>query len=218
MPETVALVVAAGRGARMPGDIPKQYRDLQGRSILRHVLEAFSAHASVSHVQAVIHPDDAEQFAPAARGLGPGDPVLGGATRQESVRNGLAVVPDSVAIVLVHDGARPLASDSVFRGVIAAVADGADAAVPAVPVVDSIRHRAQGALDRSPLVAVQTPQGFVADRLRAAHASGADASDDATLVEADGGSVVVVDGDAANLKITSPLDLQIAELLLGESS
>ena len=97
-------------------------------------------------------------------------------------------------------------------------ADGADAAVPAVPVVDSIRHRAQGALDRSPLVAVQTPQGFVADRLRAAHASGADASDDATLVEADGGSVVVVDGDAANLKITSPLDLQIAELLLGESS
>ena len=70
----------------------------------------------------------------------------------------------------------------------------------------------------SPLVAVQTPQGFVADRLRAAHASGADASDDATLVEADGGSVVVVDGDAANLKITNPLDLQIAELLLGESS
>ena len=86
--------------------------------------------------------------------------MAGGATRSESVRNGLAVVPDSVAIVLVHDGARPLASDSVFRGVIAAVADGADAAVPAVPVVDSIRHRAQGALDRSPLVAVQTPQGL----------------------------------------------------------
>ena len=101
---------------------------------------------------------------------------------------------------------------------LASARDGADAAVPAVPVVDSIRHRAQGALDRSPLVAVQTPQAFVADRLRAAHASGADASDDATLVEADGGSVVVVDGDAANLKITSPLDLQIAELLLGESS
>ena len=104
------------------------------------------------------------------------------------------------------------------ESVIAAVADGADAAVPAVPVVDSIRHRAQGALDRSPLVAVQTPQGFAADRLRSAHASGADASDDATLVETDGGSVVVVDGDAANLKITNPLDLQIAELLLGESS
>ena len=98
------------------------------------------------------------------------------------------------------------------------MADGADAAVPAVPVVDSIRHRAEGALDRSPLVAVQTPQGFAADRLRSAHASGADAATTPHSLKPMVASVVVVDGDAANLKITNPLDLQIAELLLGESS
>jgi len=210
-PEVWTVVVAAGSASRFGA--PKQFVSLGGQRVIDRSVATAAAHSSGIVVVLPAGVDLGYREAAAT----PVHIVAGGETRSESVRKGLAVVPDDVAIVLVHDGARPLASDAVFQGVIAAVADGADAAVPAVPVVDSIRHRAQGAIDRSPLVAVQTPQGFAADRLRAAHVSGADASDDATLVEADGGSVVVVDGDAANLKITNPLDLQIAELLLGEA-
>ena len=181
-PEVWTVVVAAGSASRFGA--PKQFASLGGRRVIDRSVARAAAHSS--GVVVVLPADvdlgyDEVATTPVHR-------VAGGATRSESVRNGLAVVPDSVAIVLVHDGARPLASDSVFRGVIAAVADGADAAVPAVPVVDSIRPRAQGALDRSPLVAVQTPQGFAADRLRSAHASGADASDDATLDAKRGGT------------------------------
>ena len=211
-PEVWTVVVAAGSASRFGA--PKQFVSLGGQRVIDRSVATAAAHSSGIVVVLPAGVDLGYREAAAT----PVHIVAGGETRSESVRKGLAVVPDDVAIVLVHDGARPLASDAVFQGVIAAVVDGADAAVPAVPVVDSIRHRAQGAIDRSPLVAVQTPQGFAADRLRAAHVSGADASDDATLVEADGGSVVVVDGDAANLKITNPLDLQIAELLLGENS
>ena len=211
-PEVWTVVVAAGSASRFGA--PKQFASLGGRRVIDRSVATAAAHSS--GVVVVLPADVDLGYREVA--ATPVHVVAGGTTRSESVRKGLAVVPDGVAIVLVHDGARPLASDSVFRCVIAAVVDGADAAVPAVPVVDSIRHRAEGALDRSPLVAVQTPQGFAADRLRSAHASGADASDDAAVVEADGGSVVVVDGDAANLKITNPLDLQIAELLLGENS
>lgn len=210
-PEVWTVVVAAGSASRFGA--PKQFVSLGGQRVIDRSVATAAAHSSGIVVVLPAGVDLGYREAAAT----PVHIVAGGETRSESVRKGLAVVPDDVAIVLVHDGARPLASDAVFQGVIAAVVDGADAAVPAVPVVDSIRHRAQGAIDRSPLVAVQTPQGFAADRLRAAHVSGADASDDATLVEADGGLVVVVDGDAANLKITNPLDLQIAELLLGEA-
>jgi 2-C-methyl-D-erythritol 4-phosphate cytidylyltransferase len=210
-PQVWTVVVAAGSASRFGA--PKQFVSLGGQRVIDRSVATAAAHSSGIVVVLPAGVDLGYREAAAT----PVHIVAGGETRSESVRKGLAVVPDDVAIVLVHDGARPLASDAVFQGVIAAVVDGADAAVPAVPVVDSIRHRARGAIDRSPLVAVQTPQGFAADRLRAAHVSGADASDDATLVEADGGSVVVVDGDAANLKITNPLDLQIAELLLGEA-
>jgi len=118
---------------------------------------------------------------------------------------------------LVHDGARPLAGSDLFARVVAAVRDGADAVVPGIPVPDSLRDVEGGVVDRDVVLAVQTPQGFPADRLRAAHASGADASDDATLVEADGGTVVVVDGDPVNLKITRPVDLALAAAALESS-
>ena len=144
--------------------------------------------------------------------------VAGGVLRSDSVRCGLSRVPDDAEIVLVHDGARPLATDAVFERVIQAVRAGADAAVPVVDVTDTIRWRRGGTADRSELAAVQTPQGFRADALRAAHAGGADATDDATLVEAAGVTVVTVDGDSRNLKITSPHDLVTAEALLDACS
>jgi 2-C-methyl-D-erythritol 4-phosphate cytidylyltransferase len=120
-------------------------------------------------------------------------------------------------VIVVHDGARPLADDAVYASVVAAVRAGAVAAVPSVPVTDTIRRHGGGVIDRSTLVAVQTPQGFAASALRAAHASGHDATDDATLVEAAGGTVVLVPGDPRNLKLTTPADLLVARALLTET-
>jgi 2-C-methyl-D-erythritol 4-phosphate cytidylyltransferase len=140
--------------------------------------------------------------------------VDGGATRSASVRCGLAAVPDDAGVVLVHDGARPLATPGLFRRVADAVLAGADAVVPGVPVTDSLRTAGGGVVARDGVIAVQTPQGFSADSLRAAHAGGGEASDDATLVEAAGGTVVVVEGEPANLKITRPADLDLARLEL----
>ena len=145
--------------------------------------------------------------------------VAGGARRSDSVRCGLEAVPEDCDLVLVHDGARPLASAQVFDAVIEAVLAGADAAIPAVAVTDTIKRVADGqvaeTLDRDDLVAVQTPQAFRTSMLRAAHQDAPDATDDAALVEDLGGLVFVVPGDAANLKITTRRDLEIAALWVG---
>ena len=140
--------------------------------------------------------------------------VAGGVLRSDSVRCGLSRVPDEAEIVLVHDGARPLATGGVYERVIEAVRAGADAAVPVIDVTDPLRWRGGGTADRRRLAAVQTPQAFRAGALRAAHAGGADATDDATLAEAAGATVVTVDGDSRNLKITEAHDLVTAEALL----
>jgi 2-C-methyl-D-erythritol 4-phosphate cytidylyltransferase len=146
--------------------------------------------------------------------------VEGGATRTESVCHGVAAVPESAEVIVVHDAARPLASEELFRAVIAAVAaDGAGGAVPGIAVSDTIKvvdgsQRVTATLDRSALVAVQTPQAFDAALLRRAHAGGTEATDDAALVEALGATVRVVPGDPRNLKITTPADLDTAEHLL----
>jgi 2-C-methyl-D-erythritol 4-phosphate cytidylyltransferase len=142
----------------------------------------------------------------------------GGETRSGSVREGMEAVPDDAEIIVVHDAARPLARAELWLSVIDAVANGADAAVPGVPVNDTIKRRtpdgALETLDRRLLVAVQTPQAFRAAALRAAHGTGAEASDDAALVEAAGGTVVVVPGDPDNAKLTGPGDLDVLSLLL----
>ena len=139
--------------------------------------------------------------------------VAGGERRSDSVRRGLDAVPDDCDIVVVHDGARPLASADLFEAVIEAVLAGADAAIPGVAVTDTIKRVDDGCvvdtLDRDDLVAVQTPQAFRAEVLRRAHDGGPDATDDAALVEAVGGTVVVVEGDPANLKITTRHDLGV---------
>jgi 2-C-methyl-D-erythritol 4-phosphate cytidylyltransferase len=140
--------------------------------------------------------------------------VAGGDTRSASVRAGLAVVPHDTTHVLVHDAARPVPLLDVWRNVIDALRNGAAAVVPVVPVADTLRERDGTTIDRSGLVAVQTPQGFDVDVLRAAHAGAADATDDATLAEAVGARVVLVEGDVRNIKITDAPHLAMAEFLI----
>ncbi len=138
----------------------------------------------------------------------------GGATRSESVRCGLSATPVEADVIVVHDAARPLASASLYAEVTAAVRSGADGAAPAVAVTDTIRHLREGVLDRSELRAVQTPQAFGAAALRSAHADSGEATDDAGLVEAAGGAVRLVEGDPANIKITTAVDLVAAQAVL----
>lgn len=199
------IVVAAGAGRRFGG--AKQYDSLAGRRVLDWSLEA--ARAVADGVVVVVAPDHVGDDEPAADAV-----VAGAGTRSGSVRAGLAAVPDGATVIVVHDGARPLAGADLFAAVVDAVRGGADAAVPGVAVDDTLRARAGGVVDRDGLVAVQTPQAFRAAALRDAHAGGGEATDDASLVEAAGGKVVVVDGSPTNLKITRPSDLAVAEALL----
>lgn len=196
-------MVAGGSGTRFGAR--KQYLRLGGRRVLDWALDAAAAHSD--GVVLVVPADVADEPEAKADVV-----VAGGATRSASVRAGLAAVPDEAAVIVVHDAARPVPVPHVWRAVLEAVAAGADAAVPGVPVTDTLRSIHGGVVDRSSLVAVQTPQAFRAAALRAAHADGGDATDDASLVEARGGNVVLVDGDPRNVKITTPADLSVAEL------
>jgi 2-C-methyl-D-erythritol 4-phosphate cytidylyltransferase len=201
---TWAIVVAGGSGERF-GE-RKQYQPLGGARVLDWALRAAGDHAD--GVVLVVPVDLVDGPEPQASRV-----VAGGDTRSASVRAGLAAVPPDATTIVVHDAARPVPVPDVWQRVLAAVAAGADAAVPAVPVADTLREIGGSTVDRSRFVAVQTPQAFRAAALRAAHAGGAEGTDDASLVEAGGGRVVVVDGDPANLKITTPFDLTVAGLL-----
>ncbi len=209
-----AVVVAAGSGDRFGS--PKQFAPLGDRPALEWSLAA--ARRSVDGVVLVVPADAVPslQVAPAPPTADAADVVgAGGPTRAASVRCGLAVVPGDAEIVVVHDGARPLASPALFRAVVAAVRAGADGAVPGGPVVDTLKRVAEdrvvATVDRVGLVAVQTPQAFRADVLRQAHRGGDDASDDAGLVEQLGATVVIVPGEARNVKLTTVVDLHLAE-------
>jgi 2-C-methyl-D-erythritol 4-phosphate cytidylyltransferase len=153
--------------------------------------------------------------APASTSVSDGHVVVeGGSTRSESVRRGLARVPIDAAVIVVHDAARPLATPAIFQAAIAAVRAGADAAIPVVPVTDTLREIDGGVVDRDRLVAVQTPQAFRAEALRRAHAGNPEATDDAAVVEAAGGQIVLVAGDRWNLKITERSDLAVADAVM----
>ena len=207
-----AIVVAAGTGSRFGG--PKQYEALGDRRVLDWSLAAVRSVAS--GVVLAVLPERADAPEPAADVV-----VAGGATRSASVRAALAAVPESAAVVVVHDGARPLASPALFEAVVAAVRAGADAAVPGLPVADTVKRVVDGVvvttLDRADLVTVQTPQAFSAAALRRAHDDAASATDDAALVEAVGGRVIVVPGEADNAKLTTPADLSAARRRVGRS-
>ena len=202
------VVVAAGTGDRYGA--PKQYERLVGRRVLDWSLAV--ARASSDGVVLVVRPDRAGEREDA-------DVVVsGGDTRSMSARAGLAAVPDDAEVIVVHDAARPAASRALFRAVVRAVEDGADAAIPGLTVVDTLKRTKDRVvietLDRRGLVSVQTPQAFRASVLRAAHASGGEATDDAALVEQAGGRVVVVAGDPDNIKLTRPGDLvRLTEIL-----
>lgn len=197
------VIVAGGSGQRFGG--PKQFRELGGRPVVEW---AVAAAAAVSDgVVLVVPAEHATGAAPA----GVAQMVAGGASRSESVRCGLAVVPESAEVICVHDAARPFASSELFSRVVAALVDGVVAAIPGMAVADTIKRvdrtgRVLATPPRDELRAVQTPQAFVASVLRAAHAGGAEGTDDAALVEAAGGYVVVVDGEPDNRKITTPDD------------
>ena len=200
-PAVWAVVVGGGSGQRFGR--PKQYEALGGERVIDRSRRI--AAEMCDGVVVVVPAADADR----ERG------VAGGATRSESVRAGLAAVPADADIVCVHDAARPLASPQLYRTVIDAVVAGADGAIPGVAVVDTIKVIDDSGLvvatpPRSSLVAVQTPQAFRADVLRAAHAPGSEGTDDAALVEAAGGRVVVVAGEVTNRKITDPADLDWA--------
>jgi 2-C-methyl-D-erythritol 4-phosphate cytidylyltransferase len=206
-PVVAAVLVAAGSGERLGAQVPKAFVEIGGRTLLAHALERFTVHPAVRDVVVALPAGTpAAVVAPAAG-------IPGGATRQDSVAAGLAALAPDVELVLVHDVARPFVPAAVIDAVLGALRDGADAAVPVVPIHDTVRRvDATGALvetvDRTTLVAVQTPQGFRRAVLAAAHARGAaGATDDAVLVEAMGGTVVAVPGDAAAFKITTPADL-----------
>lgn len=205
------IVVAGGSGARF--GTRKQLASFRGKRVIDWSLDALRQH--VAGLIVVVPADLADGSTTVDPPLSADVVVAGGVSRSESVRSGLAEVPDSARWVLVHDAARPLADSDLVTRVLGGLAD-ADAVVPVVPVTDSLRSVYGGGVDRADFVAVQTPQGFSVEVLRAAHAAGHDASDDASLVDQAGGAVTHVDGDARNLKITVPHDLVVADVLLKE--
>ena len=214
---TDALIVAAGRGQRFGGTLPKQYAPLAGVPLLRHTLAAFAGHPAVARVRAVIHPDDRDLYDKAAQGLGLAEPVAGGRSRQESVLRGLeSLADDPPARVLIHDGARPFVSPPVIGRVLAAL-DDAPGAIAALPVVDTLKRESEGHIggtqDRSGLWGAQTPQGFRFAEILAAHrtVAGEELTDDAAVAERAGLAVALVEGSRENMKVTSQDDLRTAE-------
>lgn len=219
-----ALIVAAGRGERVGGELPKQYRAVAGQPLLRWSVAAFAAHPSIDRVRVVIRPEDRPHYDRSTAGLSLLAPVDGGATRCESVRRGLeSLADDPPDRVLIHDGARPFVTAGLIERCLAALAE-APGAIAAIPLADSLKRGANGrvvaALDRTGLWRAQTPQAFRYSDILAAHRAAAGLgdeaalSDDAAIAERAGIEVRLVPGDEDNLKVTTPADLRRAERFL----
>lgn len=217
-----AVFVAGGSGSRMGGDVPKQFLELRGVPILERSIERFLDAVPDARVVTVLpdkHIDTWREIC-LRRGLSfPQTIVKGGMTRFHSVKNALGRVPDG-AIVSVHDGVRPLASEALIAGMVEKmqVPGGPAGLIPVVPVVDTLRSVAAGvpAPDRSTLVAVQTPQMFLSEALKEAYRLPYDVTftDDASVAERAGFTVLTFPGERYNIKITTPEDLRLAERLL----
>lgn len=224
-PRTAAIIVAAGRGLRAGSGGPKQYRLIGGRTVLARAMEPFCTHPDVSMVQPVRNPDDADIFDGAVAGLAYRPPVDGGATRQASVRAGLeALASEAPDIVLIHDAARAFVTAGVIaRAIDAAQATGA--AIPVVPVTDTVKlvdaaGHIEATPDRARLRIAQTPQAFRFATILEAHRRAAregrdDFTDDAAIAEWAGLTVATFEGDAGNMKLTTPEDFAREEARLG---
>ena len=225
MAKIAALIVAAGRGERAGGGLPKQYRPLADVPLLRRTVDIFVRAPGISPIQIVIGPDQAEQATSALDGIARLPPVTGGETRQESVRNGLeALAAQAPDYVLIQDAARPFVSPSLIARLVSALENGADCAIPLLPVADTLKlERMPGVWTTAPrdgLMRAQTPQGFRFDKILAAHRRHADAAvtDDMALAELAGLSIAAVVGEEVNMKITTPEDFAYAERLLAGRS
>lgn len=221
MSRTAVIIVAAGRGQRFGSETPKQYLSVHGQTLIHHAVSAFVNHPRIDTVVPVIHPDDAEPLRKALKGLDYMTPVAGGATRQQSVLNGLealaGLAPD---MVLVHDAARPMVSARLIDRVL----DGLECApgvIPALQVVDTLKRVDDSGLitdtvSRDGLWRAQTPQGFLYPALLTAHrrVAGQSLTDDAAVMETQGHAVALVVGEETNLKVTTPEDLVRMEAIM----
>jgi 2-C-methyl-D-erythritol 4-phosphate cytidylyltransferase len=222
---TWAILVAAGAGERLGGDRPKAFAALAGRPLLAESLERLDTSEWIDAIVVAAPPGWEEPVILLAEELVASKVaavVTGGASRAESVRNGLAEVPEDALVVLVHDAARPLVDDAMIERLLGRLAEGVDGVVPGVSIGDTVKRVDGGivaeTIDRAALVAVQTPQAFVADRVRAAYARElAGATDCASLVERAGGRVAVVPGDPRLVKVTTAHDLELVTRLLEAS-
>jgi 2-C-methyl-D-erythritol 4-phosphate cytidylyltransferase len=221
--DVAVLIPAAGSGVRLGPGLPKALRPLAGLPLLVHAVRHVAGATSVGMIVVAAPPAEVASVAELLAMVAPVTVVPGGTSRQDSVAAALAAVPERYEIVLVHDAARALAPAVLVDRVAAAVRGGWDAVIPVLPVVDTIKRVADGdevagTVDRASLRAVQTPQGFRRALLVKAHAAVADGhTDDAGLVESIGGRVFCVPGDERALKITRPIDLIVAEALLGDT-
>jgi len=223
-----ALLPAAGVGARMGAGHPKQYLDILGRPMIWHALDAFQRHAGIAGVHVVLSAEDGWWNAYDWSGF---DKLrvwrVGGATRAQSVLNGLAAIADELSAddwVLVHDAARPCLSQDLLDKLIGEVDDDAVGGILAMPVADTLKRAADAAriaetVPRAGLWAAQTPQMFRHGLLRAAlERAGAEVTDEASALELAGYAPRLVESDTANLKVTYPRDLELARLLLAASA
>ncbi len=214
------LIMAAGKGSRAGGALPKQYRKIAGQAVLRHTLNRFCPHPHIEQVQVIINPDDAPLYRDVVAGLSIAAPISGGASRQESVRLGLeALATNPPDLVLIHDAARPFVDGATIDGVIAALSD-ADGAIAAIPMTDTVKL-SQGTtiikgISRDGLWRAQTPQGFRYNAILNAHrkAIGLDLTDDAAVAEHAGLQVRLIQANEDNFKITRAADFARAERML----
>ena len=214
-----AVLAAAGRGERLGSDRPKAFARLGGRPLLAESLERLEESGWIDAIVIAAPPDWEEPSILVAEEIAAtkvSSAVTGGDSRSESVRLALAEVPEDAAVVLVHDAARPLLPEEVIERVLAPLSEGWDGVVPTVPLADTVKRvegdRVVETLARDDLVAVQTPQAFLADALRRAVAGDVSAATDcASLVESQGGRVKVVEGDSRLLKVTDADDLALVE-------
>ncbi len=225
MARIAVIIVAAGRGHRFGGEMPKQYLEVHQQPLVRHAVQAFLDHPAIDLILPVIHPDDADILANAMGGLDYLEPVAGGAARQDSVRNGLEGLASSAPdYVLVHDAARPMVAPALIDRVIEALQD-TSGVIPGIAVVDTLKRADDDGIitdtvSRDGLWRAQTPQGFKYADLLAAHRSaiGQELTDDAAVMEASGYRVAVVLGDENNIKVTTPDDLMRMEEIMSDDS